>query len=187
MRTRLPKGVAWLYEVKFDRYRLQLHKSGPNLTLYTRNGHDWTDRFPRLATSLKDLACDSAIIDAELVHVDGFEALHTQVHRQLGNDLMLWGFDLMQLNGTDLRIVALEDRNRRLAHLLERSAISSLLLSARFSNGEQLLAECGRRGLEGVIAKHNGRIYRSGRSASWIKVKCPSWREENKERWRLFE
>jgi bifunctional non-homologous end joining protein LigD len=187
LRTRLPKGVAWFYEVKFDGYRVQLHKSGPNITLYTRNGHDWTDRVPQLAASLRDLACESAIIDAELVHVDSFEALHPQVHHQLGNDLMLWGFDLMQLNGTDLRVVALEDRSRRLAHLLERSAISSILLSERFSNGEQLLAECGRRGLEGVVAKHNGSIYRSGRSTSWIMVKCPGWCEANKDRWRPFE
>jgi len=100
---------------------------------------------------------------------------------------MLWGFDLMQLNGTDLRIVALEDRNRRLAHLLERSAISSLLLSERFSNG----SKCWRSAEDaGWRASSRSTMVAStvrGRSTPWIKVKCPSWREANKERWRLFE
>jgi bifunctional non-homologous end joining protein LigD len=187
LRTRLPKGEAWFYEVKFDGYRLQAHKAGSTVTLYTRKGRDWTERFPHLAASLTSLACGSAILDAELVHVDGFEALHAQVNRRIEDDLVLWGFDLMQLNGTDLRAVALDDRKRRLGHLIERSAIGRLLLWEAFTNGERLLAECGKRGLEGVVAKHGASVYRSGRSTSWVKVKCQAWREANRNRHELFE
>jgi bifunctional non-homologous end joining protein LigD len=184
LRDRLPKGEGWFYEVKFDGYRMQIHKNGRSVTLYMRNGADWTERFPNLAASLTSLACGSAVIDAELVHVDGFEALHSQVHRRVEDDLILRAFDLMYLNGTDLRIVSLEDRKRRLAHLIERSAISRLLHSEAFDDGERLLAECSKRGLEGVVAKHKASVYRSGRATSWIQVKCPAWRAANRDRGR---
>jgi bifunctional non-homologous end joining protein LigD len=67
LRDRLPKGEGWLYEVKFDGYRMQVHKTGRAVTLYTRNGADWTERFPHLAAALASIP-GSAVIDAELVH-----------------------------------------------------------------------------------------------------------------------
>jgi bifunctional non-homologous end joining protein LigD len=72
LRDRLPKGEGWFYEVKHDGYRMQVHKSGGRVTLYTKNGADWTERFPHLTAALASLA-RSAIFDAELVHADGFE------------------------------------------------------------------------------------------------------------------
>src|SRR5262249_34863191 len=78
----LPKGEGWLYEVKFDGYRMQVHKADERVIFYTRNGADWTDRFPRLSDDLASLPCTSAIIDAELVHADSFEALHRAAHKR---------------------------------------------------------------------------------------------------------
>jgi bifunctional non-homologous end joining protein LigD len=176
LRDRLPKGEGWLYEVKFDGYRMQVHKTGERVTLFTRNGADWTSRLPRLAASLTTLPCSSAIIDAELMHMDGFDELHRRVNKRAEDQLLLWAFDLMQLNGDDLRAVALADRKRRLGHLIERAGIARLRHSETFEDGERLLAECDRRGLEGVVAKHKNGIYRSGRSTSWVKVKCSAWR-----------
>jgi bifunctional non-homologous end joining protein LigD len=186
LRDRLPKGEGWLYEVKFDGYRMQVHKAGDTVTHFTRNGADWTDRFPRLTADVAALPCTSAIIDAELVHADGFEALHRGAHKRVGDGLALWAFDLLQLNGNDLRALALADRKRRLSHLIERAGIECLRYSEPFADGERLLAECERRGLEGVVAKHKQGIYRSGRSTGWIKVKCPAWREANRSRGELF-
>jgi bifunctional non-homologous end joining protein LigD len=186
LRDRAPKGEGWVYEVKFDGYRMQVHKAGKEITLFTRNGADWTDRFPHLAAALTSLPCRAAIIDAELVHADGFEALHRGVHKRVEDDLMLWGFDLMQLNGDDIRAVHLEDRKRRLGNLIERARIARLLHSETFTDGERLLAECDERGLEGIVAKHRAGVYRSGRSTGWIKVKCQAWREANRNRGELF-
>jgi bifunctional non-homologous end joining protein LigD len=97
LRDRLPKGEGWFYEVKHDGYRLQVRKASQTITLYTRNGADWTARFPSLVAGLTSLPCQSVVIDAELVHVDGFEALHHTVHKRIEDDLLLWGFDLMIL------------------------------------------------------------------------------------------
>ena len=102
------------------------------------------------------------------------------------NGLMLRVFDLMQHNGNNLRAVALADRKRRLGNLVERAGIERLRHSETFSDGERLLAECDKRELEGVVAKHKNGIYRSGRSTGWIKVKCPAWREANRNRGELF-
>src|SRR5205085_10183856 len=86
----------------------------------------------------------------------------------------------------DLRAIHLEGRKRRLAHLLDRARIAQLLHSETFEDGSKLLDECGARKLEGVVAKHRASMYRSGRSTSWVKVKCPAWREANRNRGELF-
>jgi len=185
-RDRLPKGDGWIYEVKFDGYRLQVHKTADTVTLYTRQGADWTARFPHLAASLSSLRCRSAVIDAELVHADGFASLHRQAHQSIEDNLVLWAFDLMHLNGDDLRIVSLLDRKRRLGHLIQGSSVGHFHFTEPFTNGLGLLAECEQRGLEGVVAKHINSVYRSGPSTAWIKVKCPTWREANKNRADLF-
>jgi bifunctional non-homologous end joining protein LigD len=125
---------------------MQVHKVGDRITLYTRNGADWTGRFPHLVAGLASLPCESAILDAELVHPDGFGALHRCAHKRGEEGLQLWAFDLVQLDGNDLRAQRLSHRKRQLGHLIARKRIGRLHLSETFTNGEQLFAECDQAG-----------------------------------------
>jgi bifunctional non-homologous end joining protein LigD len=189
LRPRPPRGEAWLHEVKFDGFRTQLHKAGDTVTIYSKGGHDFTSRYPAIAGALKPLPIRSAIIDAE-VTVCGEDGV-PQFYRLLTSrfdqgELCAWAFDLMELNGKDLRQEPLKARKAALVKLLRRAS-PFLRLSESFSHPIKLLAECERRGLEGVVSKRVDSQYRSGKSSTWIKVKCAAWREANRDRHELFE
>ena len=189
-RDRPPKGDAWLHEVKFDGYRMQVHRAGRRVTIFTRNGHDWTDRFPRLAAELA--ALPSCIIDAELVATDAhgiadFARLQRIVSKRQEDGLALWAFDLLYVSGRDIRSMPYVERKMRLAGLVAHANIGALRHSEFFEDGERLPAACNTRGLEGIVSKRRDSAYRSGKQTSWIKVKCQAWREANRERHKLFE
>jgi ATP-dependent DNA ligase len=184
-RDRPPKGDSWLHEVKFDGYRMQIHKAGRKLWLFTRRGHDWTDRFPRLVAELA--ALPTCIIDAELVATDAagltdFATLQRAVSRRQEGGLAWFAFDLLYAGARDIRGVPYIERKARLAGLLARTNIGVLRHSEFLTDGNRLLTECGKRGLEGIVSKRRDSAYRSGKLASWVKVKCQAWREANRER-----
>jgi len=165
----VPTGPEWLHEVKFDGYRVQAHKVGSRVVVYSRNGHDFTDRFPSIAQLLHQLPAKAAVLDGEVVASDAdgrpnFARLHVRWTRS--NTIHLWAFDLLALNGRD------------------RPAIS---LSEAFEDGLALLHVAENRGLEGVVSKRGDAPYRSGDCRDWRKVKTAVWLEANRERWRLFE
>ena len=187
-RSRPPKGPDWLHEVKWDGYRAQLHKGGDRVAVLSRNGKEFTGRFPGVWEALRGLPAKSAIIDAEIVacREDGapdFRALHSGNY----SDEMLcaWSFDLVELNGVDLAPLPLIARKMKLGTLLKRYDHGSLRYSEGFSNPEKLLTECRRLGLEGIVSKKKDAPYRSGR-CDWIKVKCAQWKEANQDRGELF-
>jgi bifunctional non-homologous end joining protein LigD len=188
LRAAPPKGEGWLHELKFDGYRHQIHKDGETVTLYSRNGSDFTRRYPVIEAATRNLKAANAIIDGELVacdrdgHPDFRRLLHgtAQPH-----ELVVWCFDLLALDGADLRALPFVKRRTMLAKLLRR-APSALMLSETFTDAERLLAECGKRGLEGIVSKRTDGPYRSGKG-DWIKVKCAQWRLANRDRWELFE
>jgi bifunctional non-homologous end joining protein LigD len=131
----------------------------------------------------------SLIIDGELVACDGdgrpdFYRLHFHRHNR---GLCVWAFDLLYLNGRDLRDLPLSERKRQLEKLISKARSDWLQLSETFDDGAKLLAEADRRGLEGIVSKRADAPYRSGKRSEWIKVKCQTWLEANRERWRLFE
>ena len=131
-KPRLPTGERWAYELKLDGYRLQLHKFGRRVTIFSRNGHDWTERFPFLAGSLSSLP-GSCIIDGELVATEGdglapFAAVHRAVHKRTEDNLVVFAFDLMAAAGRDITNETYLERRRRLKELIRRAATRPAVL-----------------------------------------------------------
>jgi len=183
-----PNGTEWIHEIKFDGWRIQLHKDGDTAKFYSRNGKDLTRRFRALCTSILTLQAHAAIVDAELVACDSdgkpdFRALMSGAR----SDLCAWCFDLLLLDGIDLRPQSLVERRVRLRHLLVKADDHALRYSDEFEDPVQLLKVADEMGLEGIVSKRADQPYRSGKNVGWIKVKCRSWREANKERYKLFE
>ena len=175
--TSVPDPAAWLFEVKYDGYRLLACKAGDEARLYTRKGHDWTERFPPIAEAVARLRARECIVDGEACVVDAqgkpsFQALQAWLagaskHARIG----FAAFDLPWLDGRDLRGEPIEVRRELLEKLLEGE--SAPLSFSRGAVGEvaQLLAAAREAGLEGLMAKRKGSTYTSGRSSSWLKLR----------------
>jgi bifunctional non-homologous end joining protein LigD len=180
----------WLHEAKFDGWRIQLHKDGSVVRLYTKSGYDCTTRFGLLCSALASVPARSCIIDGEVTAFDplcllDFHALHFRTAAD--DDIAVWAFDLLFHNGRDVRELSLGERKDLLMVLVMGAGDDRLRLSDGFDDGVELLAAAERMGLEGVVSKRRDAPYRSGTKCGWVKVKTQAWREANRERWRLFE
>ena len=137
-----PSGEQWLHEVKFDGWRIQLQKAGRHVALYTKNGHDFSRVFRHLAKMLAALPVRSAVIDGELAACDDrgvpdFRALH---FRDIEDDqLCVWAFDILHLDGNDLRPLPLVERKHLLGKLVYKTGVDWLRLSEPFNDGAKLL------------------------------------------------
>ena len=189
LRPAPPTGPEWLHEVTFDGFRIQLHKIGDEVRLFSRNGKDVTDRYPSVVAAAQRLAAKEVGIDGELVSCDsGDKPDFYALLRGRTEQICVWCFDLLRLNGRDLRPLPLEQRKARLGSLLAKTMDDARLrLSHTFDDGEQLLYAASRQGLEGVVSKKRKAPYVAGSGSGWIKVKTAEWREANGERHKLFE
>jgi len=176
-----PEGDRWLSEIKFDGYRLLIWLAHGNARLVTRRGLDWTDRLPAVARGAARLDVETALIDAEMVALrpDGSSNFHDlQAALSAGKDgrLYLYVFDLLHLNGWDLRPCGLTDRKRVLQGL---AGWGGMLRYSDHQLGQaaNMLREVCRLGLEGIVSKQVDAPYRAGRGHDWLKVKCQQ-REE---------
>jgi bifunctional non-homologous end joining protein LigD len=175
-----PSGAEWLHEVKFDGYRILAVVIGGTARLFTRRGLDWTDRFPAVVAACESLPVRQTVLDGEVVALlpDGRSSFQALQQAMSGNShpIVYYVFDLLQLDGTDLRCWPLIERKRRLAALLHhRSAPGSRAIRyARHvvGQGARALARACRRGLEGIVSKRMDAPYRSARTRTWLKVKC---------------
>ena len=171
-------GDAWLHEIKFDGYRLEARIEGGKVKLLTRNNLEWTSRFAAVAKSLAKLDVDTALLDGEVVveSEDGttsFAELVADLKAGVSDRMVYYAFDLLHLNGIDLRGAALVDRKAVLARLLKGRRNGNVRLSEHITgNGELMMDKACELGLEGIISKRADRPYRSGRTGDWIKVTC---------------
>jgi bifunctional non-homologous end joining protein LigD len=175
----VPTGTQWAHEIKHDGFRFICRRDGGRVRVFSRNGRDWTDRVPRIAEALANLRVTSVTLDGEGVvcvpdGVSDFDRLRAAVGRRGSGEAFLMAFDVMEINGTDLRRDGWDERRKALARLL-RSAGDGILLSEHLDgDGALAFAHACKLGLEGIVAKRRDRPYRSGRTADWIKVKNPA-------------
>jgi DNA ligase D-like protein (predicted ligase) len=176
--TEPPKGAEWQHEIKYDGYRTQLVIQGGSVRAYTRNGHDWTDRYRPLVQAAAELSCSSAVLDGEVIVQDeqgrpDFGSLKEAIHRW-PQSLVFMAFDLLHWDGRDLRRDPLEDRRAALARLIGcHDPSCSIQLSEHvIGDGVAMLAAADQMGLEGIVSKKRSGRYRSGRASTWVKVKC---------------
>lgn len=186
LRTVPPSGPDWLHEIKFDGFRIQLHKSGDEVRLFSRNGKDFTDRFPSIRDAVATLPAGGAIIDGEIVAFDETGKPDSLIRRRAFG-VSVWCFDLLGLGGDDLRPLPLEQRKERLSALLSKFDGDQLKMSESFDNGEKLLEAAAHMNLEGIVSKKRSAPYLAGVNCGWVKVKTREWREANRERYKLFE
>ncbi|MDH4567545.1 DNA ligase D [Pseudomonas sp. BN414] len=178
-----PPAGDWRYEVKFDGYRLLARIKDGEVQLLTRNGKDWTSKLPRQAKALAGLALDSAWLDGEAIVTDedgapDFQALQNAFETARSEAILYYVFDLLYLDGKDLRGVPLEQRRAVLEKLLKNNEDSPLRYSADLAEDpESLLESACRMKLEGLIGKRAGSLYESRRSPDWIKLKCKQRQE----------
>jgi len=177
LRDRPPSGDAWLHEIKFDGYRLQAHVKDQQARFFTRRGYDWTKRFKALGAPFWYLPTRHAVIDGEVVVLlpegqSDFGALQDDLGEGRSDRFVFFAFDLLYLDGLDLRGCALVDRKLVLQTLLEK-ADGNLRYSAHLEeDAKTIYRNACRLKLEGIVSKRKDARYVSGRSANWTKVTC---------------
>ncbi|MCK1284700.1 DNA ligase D [Bradyrhizobium sp. 44] len=177
LREKPPRGEDWVYEIKADGYRAQLHLRDGDAKVYSRTGLDWTERFSSIAAAAHQLKANSAIIDGEAVVYGGgglpdFQQLRRELGFKRSERVRYHAFDLLYLDGYDLRGVVYEDRKRLLQRLLKDAPETFIYVEALAADGHVIFDKGCKLGLEGLVAKRLGQPYRSGRQESWIKLKC---------------
>ena len=176
-----PKGPDWAFEVKWDGYRVAVHIEPGRVKILTRGGYDWTERFPTIADDSRRLAVKTAILDGEAVVLDDQgRSDFGMLQRALGRlpsaveagAIVFYAFDLLYLDGRDLRRLPLRERRRLLEPLVAGREGAIRLSEEVQADGDEFFRVACAHGLEGIIAKHVEKPYRSGRGEWWQKITC---------------
>jgi bifunctional non-homologous end joining protein LigD len=179
----VPEGEGWLYEVKYDGYRILTFLEGNGARLQTRNGNDYTGRFQEVANSLINLAAGRAmVLDGEMVVTDSegrtdFQALQNYMRDSKGKNLTYIIFDLLALDGADLRGRSLTERKETLETLTKDSPKNLHFSQHVKGNGKESFAAACQANLEGIVGKKSGSVYSGTRNGDWIKLKCDKRQE----------
>ena len=172
---RPPTGPQWIHEIKHDGYRMMARRDGTGVRLLTRNGHDWAPRYPLIIEAVAALPARSCLIDGEAVCCDDNGVAVFAKLRQRRNDqrVLLRAFDLLELDGKDLRREPLERRRVLLMRLLAKAPIGLQVNDHIVAPGDVVFRHACQLGFEGIVSKRLGSFYRSGRSRHWVKSKNP--------------
>ncbi|MCK1358935.1 non-homologous end-joining DNA ligase [Bradyrhizobium sp. 199] len=171
---RVPSGERWIHEIKFDGYRVQVHLADDAATIYTRRGRDWTRRFKKVAEDAWHIKAGSAIIDGEVVvpaanGTTDFSVLQNEL-RGNSSKIVLVAFDLLYLNGRDIRSVPLLERKAELKKIISGTDVQ---FSESFEiDGRKMFTHACKVGLEGVVSKVRDSSYTSGSNIKWVKKTC---------------
>ena len=183
-----PSGPDWIHEIKHDGFRILARRDSAGVRLLTRNGNDFTSRFPLAVDAVTRLPAHSFLLDGEAIVTNerGLAVFELIRRRRHGIDAVLIAFDLIELEGEDLRRTSIEQRKRKLAKLV-RGPHPGIVLNEVFEgDGDVLFEHACKLGCEGIVSKRLGSPYRSGRSPHWVKVKnpkAPAVRREAEEDW----
>jgi bifunctional non-homologous end joining protein LigD len=193
----LSSGPEWLHEINHDGFRIMARRDDSGVRLYTRNGYDFAGRFPQIVKAVSKLKVHSCFIDGEAVVVDdrglsAFDLLRSWRHDHAA---VLCAFDLIELDGKDLRRTPIEERKQALADLLHRNSDGVVFNVHYDCDGATVFKHACALGCEGIVSKRRGSPYRSGRVEYWLKIKNPAapavkreieedWGNKRLSRWR---
>ena|SRR3974390_693996 len=172
--TKVPTGPEWLHEIKLDGYRMRVERDRDSVRVISRGGHDWTSRFLWIGEAALKNRVRQFVIDGEAVilgadGISDFDALHSG---KRSDEVQLCAFDVLAMDGDDLRNLSLSMRKANLARLLHGRPDG--IFVSEFEQGEigpDLFKKVCEFGLEGLVSKHRDRPYRGGRQKFWIKCK----------------
>lgn len=178
-----PAGDHWIHETKFDGYRTEAILNGRDVQLFTRTGKDWTHRYESIAASLRKLDLQGTILDGEIVWLDDegrsdFQLLQNALKAEEYSRMIYYVFDLLFLEGEDLRELPLVERKEKLEALLGKNKAKNIRYSEHLDGGaKQFLKASCQLELEGIISKQAESTYVSRRSDTWLKSKCHQQQE----------
>ena len=185
---RPPSGPGWFHEIKLDGFRLMARRDA-GVRLLTRNGIDWSIRYPGIASAVNHLRCKSCLLDGEVVICgdDGMPVFNRlRYGRQVKGEALLYAFDLLKLDGRDLRREPIELRKATLFKLLRKASVCLQLNEHIEEPGDIVFLHACKLGFEGMVSKRLGSVYISGRSRAWLKFKnpaAPAVKREAEEDW----
>lgn len=178
LKLKAPAGERWIHEIKYDGYRVQVHVDRGRVRVFTRSGLDWTKKFHLIAESFEGLPIDRAIFDGEVVVIkDGrtdFGALQAELAAGRQRSIVLYLFDLLFLDGFDLRKSPQLERKRILKSLYDETGMKEPLLYSEHldTDGQAMFEAAAKLNWEGIISKRVDAPYRSDRNEGWLKIKC---------------
>ena len=183
-----PAGPGWIHEIKHDGFRIIARRDKDRVRLATRNGSDFTARYPKIVAAVESLPVRSCVIDGEaiVVNEDGLSIFDILRYRLRDDAAVLCAFDLIEADGVDLRRQPLERRKATLAELLY-NVRDGIAFNRHFSgDGAMIFKHACALGCEGIVSKRLDSPYSSGRSPHWVKVKnpkAPAVKREAEEDW----